>query len=206
MAPGAPTRPSTCTTRAGYINLPDGTTAYMWGFSEGSRPFQHPGPVLCVNRGGHGHGDPPQRVHDDVPEERAGGVDHLPGPGERHRGRRAVPAAVHGGGALTSLAKPAQPGGGTVTYSFVASKPGTFLYESGGGQKTTGTPSFFSSPQVQVRMGLFGALIVRPALGAGYAYGRADSQFNPDTEFLVLLSEIDPYLNAKVLKGTGPST
>ena len=39
------------TTRAGYINLPDGTTAYMWGFSEGARPFQHPGPVLCVNEG-----------------------------------------------------------------------------------------------------------------------------------------------------------
>ena len=23
----------------------------MWGFSEGSRPFQHPGPVLCVTEG-----------------------------------------------------------------------------------------------------------------------------------------------------------
>ena len=40
-------------------------------------------------------------------------------------------------------------------------------------------------------------------MGAGYAYDRADSQFNPGTEFLALLSEIDPYLNAKVLKGTG---
>ena len=39
------------TTRWGYISLPDGTTAYMWGFSEGSKPFQHPGPVLCVNEG-----------------------------------------------------------------------------------------------------------------------------------------------------------
>jgi len=37
------------TTRAGYINLADGTTAYMWGYSEGVGPFQHPGPVLCVN-------------------------------------------------------------------------------------------------------------------------------------------------------------
>src|SRR5207344_3170505 len=46
------TRPTfDLTTRAGYINLADGTTAYMWGFSEGSRPFQHPGPVLCVNEG-----------------------------------------------------------------------------------------------------------------------------------------------------------
>ena len=106
------------------------------------------------------------------------------------------------GGALTSLAQAAQPNGGTVTYSFTASKPGTFLYESGGGQKTSGTPSLYSSPQVQVRMGLFGALIVRPAGHPDWVYGRADSQFNPNTEFLVLLSEIDPYLNAKVLKGT----
>ena len=51
-------------------------------------------------------------------------------------------------------------------------------------------------------MGLFGALIVRPSMGAGYAYDRADSQFNPSTEFLALLSEIDPYLNAAVLRGT----
>ena len=43
--------------------------------------------------------------------------------------------------------------GGTVTYSFVADHPGTFLYESG------------TDPDIQVRMGLFGALIVRPASG-----------------------------------------
>ncbi len=66
----------------------------------------------------------------------------------------------------------------------------------------SGTPSLYSSPQVQVRMGLFGALIVRPTMGADYVYDRADSQFNPATEFMLLLSEIDPYLNAKVLKGT----
>jgi FtsP/CotA-like multicopper oxidase with cupredoxin domain len=108
----------------------------------------------------------------------------------------------NGSGVLTSLAKPAQPGGGTVTYSFTAGRPGTYLYESGGGQVASGTPSLYSSPQVQVRMGLFGALIVRPAMGASFVYDRADSRFNPDTEFMALLSEIDPYLNAKVLKGT----
>ena len=41
--------------------------------------------------------------------------------------------------------------GGTVTYTFKADHAGTFLYESG------------TNPQVQVKMGLFGALIVRPA-------------------------------------------
>jgi FtsP/CotA-like multicopper oxidase with cupredoxin domain len=102
---------------------------------------------------------------------------------------------------MTSLAQAAQPNGGTVTYSFVASKPGTFLYESGGGQLATGTPSPYSSPQVQVRMGLFGALIVRPAMGADHVYDRSDSRFNPDTEYMLLLSEIDPYLNSRVLAG-----
>ena len=52
-------------------------------------------------------------------------------------------------------------------------------------------------------MGLFGALIV--ATGAGR---RTTSTTGPTrsstrtTEFMLLLSEIDPYLNAKVLKGT----
>ncbi len=58
-----------------------------------------------------------------------------------------------GGGTLTSLTNTAAAGGGTVTYSFVASEPGTYLYESG------------TNPEKQVRMGLFGALIVRPTAG-----------------------------------------
>ncbi len=41
-----------------------------------------------------------------------------------------------------------------MTYSFVASKPGTYIYESG------------TNPEKQVRMGLFGALIVRPTQGS----------------------------------------
>jgi FtsP/CotA-like multicopper oxidase with cupredoxin domain len=193
----------TLTTRAGYINLPDGTTAYMWGFSEGSRPFQHPGPVLCVNEG-----DTVTVILNNsftLASPKSAPAVSIIFPGQVGVTANGVPTQPQfdGTGALTSLAQAAQPGGGSVTYSFVASKPGTFLYESGGGQRTSGTPSFYSSPQVQVRMGLFGALIVRPTLGVGYAYDRADSQFNPGTEFLALLSEIDPYLNAKVLKGTG---
>jgi FtsP/CotA-like multicopper oxidase with cupredoxin domain len=73
-----------------------------------------------------------------------------------------------------------------VTYSFVASNPGTFIYQSG------------TNPEKQVRMGLFGALIVRPSMGANHAYNRADSRFTPEEEFLVLLSEIDPYQHQAV--------
>jgi FtsP/CotA-like multicopper oxidase with cupredoxin domain len=190
------------TTKAGYINLPDGTTAYMWGYSEGSQPFQHPGPVLCVNEG-----DTVTIVLKNAftaTSPKSAPAVSLIFPGQVGVTEDGLPSqpVIDGSGVLTSLAKPAQPGGGTVTYSFVASKPGTFLYESGGGQKTSGTPSFFSSPQMQVRMGLFGSLIVRPTLGASYANDRADSRFNPGTEFLALLSEVDPYLNAAALKGT----
>ena len=41
----------TLTAKTGYINLPDGNTAFMWGYAPGSGGFQHPGPVLCVNQG-----------------------------------------------------------------------------------------------------------------------------------------------------------
>jgi FtsP/CotA-like multicopper oxidase with cupredoxin domain len=76
--------------------------------------------------------------------------------------------------------------GGSITYSFVASKPGTFIYESG------------TDPRMQVPMGLFGALIVRPTLGGNYVYNRADSQFTPSEDFMALLSEIDPFQHQAV--------
>jgi len=104
----------------------------------------------------------------------------------------------NGTGALTSLTNSAA-AGGSVTYSFVADSAGSFIYESG------------TLPQKQVRMGLFGALIVRPSAvptggtstsAADYAYNRADSQFMPSEEFMVLLSEIDPYQHQAVESGS----
>ena len=41
----------TFTTMTGTISTPDGNVIYMWGFSEGDNPFQHPSPVLCVTEG-----------------------------------------------------------------------------------------------------------------------------------------------------------
>ncbi len=190
----------TLTTKRGYINLPDGTTAYMWGFSEGTGAFQHPGPVLCVNEG-----DTVTIVLKNALTNaltKSAPAVSLIFPGQVGVLADGAPSQPQfdGSGAVTSLAPAAQPNGGTVTYSFVATKPGTFLYESGGGKLSGGT-DLYSNPQIQVRMGLFGALVVRPSLGANFAYDRADTRFNPGTEFLALLSEIDPYLNAAVLKG-----
>jgi FtsP/CotA-like multicopper oxidase with cupredoxin domain len=170
------------TTRTGYISLPDGNTAFMWGYSSCFDDFQHPGPVLCVNEGD----TVTVILHNSLPE--ASSVS-FPGQHDVLADGKPAQPQVNGGGTVTSLTDVAAADGGTVTYSFVASNPGSYLYESG------------TDPEKQVRMGLFGALIVRPAMGADFAYNRADSKFNPDEEFMVLLSEIDPYQHQKVEQG-----
>ena len=157
----------------GYIALPDGNTMYMWSFSELGKPFQHPGPVLCVNEG--------DMVTISLQNTLTENVSiMLPGQEGVLANGAPVQPEFDGSGNLTSLTNSAEPGG-SITYSFVASNPGTYIYESG------------TNPREQVGMGLFGALIVRPAAGPNFAYNRPDSQFTPQEEFLMLLSEIDPY-------------
>lgn len=73
--------------------------------------------------------------------------------------------------------------GGSKTYTFTASKPGTFLYEAG---LMTGT-------QHQVAMGLYGTLIVRPTGTPTQAYGDVATAFS--TEQVLVLSELDTALN-----------
>ena len=167
------------TTKTGYISLPDGNTAFMWGYSAGFDDFQHPGPVLCVNEGD----TVTVILHNTLGEAVSAAF-----PGQNHVLADGVPAGpeTDGQGHVTSLTNTAAAGGGTITYSFVADHPGTFLYQSG------------TNPEKQVRMGLFGALIVRPAMGADFGYDRADSRFTAAEEFLVLLSEIDPYQHQRV--------
>ena len=171
----------TLTTEDGYIGTPDDNVVYMWGYAAGNSAFQHPSPVLCVTEG--------QTVtvilHNTLPEDVS-----ITFPGQDNVLANGAPAQPQfdGGGILTSLTNVADANGGSVTYSFIANHPGTFLYQSG------------TDPAKQVRMGLFGALIVRPLEGANYANHRPDSVFNPSTEFMVLLSEIDPYLNMAVEK------
>jgi hypothetical protein len=111
-----------------------------------------------------------------------------------------VTITVHNG--LTSalaLALPAVTGmvpdttgaapGATKAYTFTASRPGTFLYEAG----------HTADGARQVAMGLVGALVVRaPAVGGKpTAYGDAVSAY--DDEALLVLTEVDPALNANPL-------
>ncbi len=68
--------------------------------------------------------------------------------------------------------------GATATATFTASAPGTYLYQ--------GT-------ERQLPMGLYGALIVRPA-AAGRAYASATTAY--DREAVLVLSALDPAFNA----------
>ncbi len=84
-------------------------------------------------------------------------------------------------GLLTSEAAP----GGSVSYTFTPTHAGTYMYNSG------------TQPELQIEMGLVGALIVRPT---GFdqatnrtAYGDSDSAY--DEEYLFLLSEADPKIH-----------
>jgi FtsP/CotA-like multicopper oxidase with cupredoxin domain len=177
-----PSATFTLTARAGRIILSDANTMYMWGFAAGDGPFQYPGPVLCVMQG--------QTVtivlHNTLPEPVSivfpGQADVLAD------GSPAMPV-YDGLGNLTSLVKPAAANGGSVTYSFVAAEPGTYLYESG------------TNPALQVQMGLAGVLVVRPMMGDDYAYNDAATRFNPDAEFMWFFNELDPLLHQAVERG-----
>jgi hypothetical protein len=172
----------TLTTQTGYIGTPDDNVVFMWGFSEGGNPFQHPSPILCVNQGDTVTITLQNNLPVDISIVFPGQVDVLA------NGAPAAPQYDINGN-LTSLTNVAAANGGSITYSFVANEPGTFIYESG------------TNPGIQVRMGLFGAIVVRPNLGEDFANNRPDSQFAMGHEFLVLFSEIDPYLNQAVELG-----
>jgi hypothetical protein len=96
-------------------------------------------------------------------------------------------SAVGGTGTPGLLADEA-PAGGDATYTFTAGEPGTYVYESG------------SDPAKQVEMGLYGALVVRPAGHPDQAYDAA-TRFDPKREYLILLSDIDPDLHHAIETG-----
>jgi FtsP/CotA-like multicopper oxidase with cupredoxin domain len=185
-----PSSTFTLTTREGSISTPDGNIVYMWGFSASDDPFQHPSPVLCVTEG-----DTVTIVlHNTLPEDVS-----MIFPGQENVLANGEPSQPQfdGSGHLTSLAPVAAAGGGTMTYSFVATRPGTYLYESG------------TETAKQVNMGLFGGLVVRPATHPTWAYNDVvvsgtmtiTTQFNPDTEYMLIFSEIDPMLHMAVEQG-----
>lgn len=139
----------------GTTSLPNGQTVNVWGYNTTNASVSQPGgpPVIVTE------GDTVQiTLHNQLPESTA----LLLG------GQSMIPDTVGVGAGLPK------------TYTFQASRPGTYLYGAG----------LLPNAQHQVAMGLYGALIVRPAGAPTQAYGSSLTAFND--EAVLVLSELDP--------------
>jgi FtsP/CotA-like multicopper oxidase with cupredoxin domain len=171
--PGTPT--FNLVAKADYVSTGDGQSLLSWGYANGAATMQYPGPTLIVNQG--------DQVTINLSSQLPVATSIVfPGQvGVATSCDAPVPSGSQG-----DLTCEAPAGGATVTYTFTAGQPGTYMYHSG------------TRPDVQVEMGLVGALIVRPS-GANAltrAYGHADSAF--DHEYLFLLTEMDPKIHERV--------
>jgi len=146
------------TAQQAYLNMPDGEAVYSWGYGCNGAPagfapaaitnascpsMQVPGPTLIV----HENDVVTVNLQNGLPP--AAGNTSLLFPG--FNVTATCPASATAGapqqGLLTCEAVP----GGAVTYKFTASAPGTHPYYSG------------TQGDLQIEMGLYGAVIVLPA-------------------------------------------
>jgi FtsP/CotA-like multicopper oxidase with cupredoxin domain len=151
-APGITGPTFNLTARAEYLSQPDGLSVYSWGYGCNGNPagyaptaitstfcmnMQVPGPTLIVTQGQ----NVTVNLTNNLPS--AAGNTSILFPGFN------VTSSTGAGtqrGLLTQEAIP----GGTVTYTFLASTPGTRAYYSG------------TQGDLQMEMGLYGAIIVVP--------------------------------------------
>ncbi len=202
------------TAQTAFLNQPDGNTVYSWGYGCNGAPsgfapaaingpscpsMQVPGPTLIVTEGQ----TVTVNLQNGLPS--AAGNTSILFPGF------VVTATGGVQGLLTQEAAPA----GTVTYTFVASSPGTHAYYSG------------TQGDLQVEMGLYGAVVVLPATvpavctaglpvtnpgnnaAAKASWGEADFRLAPaafdsprscyDREYLFQWSEMDPNIHRLAL-------
>ncbi len=185
---------------AAYTTQPDGASIYSWGYGCHSAPsgflpgniggagcatMQIPGPTLVVHEGD----IVTVTLNNNLPA--AAGNTSILFPGFDVQSSGGVP------GLLTQEASV----GSTVTYTFTANKPGTHAYYSG----TRG--------DLQVEMGLYGALVVIPstipagcrAVAATLPDGQPDFRLGAsaydhgetcyDREYLFQFSEVDPSIH-----------
>jgi manganese oxidase len=159
------------TAREGHISTPDGGSVLMWGYALDANIMQYPGPTLILNQGD----TVTINLANELP---AGNPVSLLFPGH---------AVTATGGSQGPLTRESTSPTDIVTYTFTADQPGTYIYHSG------------SRPELQIEMGLVGAIIVRPT---GYspanktAYGTSATAY--DWEYLFLLTEIDPLIHDQV--------
>ncbi|WP_429322389.1 multicopper oxidase domain-containing protein [Paraburkholderia sp. GAS448] len=199
---------------AGTTSQPDGASIYTWGYGCGKAGtsvgqiaraapagftpaalaaistcpvMQLPGPTLIVKEGD----TVTVNLTNELPV--AAGNTSIIFPGFK------VAATQGVAGVLTREASRGQ----TVTYSFVATKPGTYVYHSG------------TQAELQIEMGLYGALIVLPktppaacqtsALGSQTDYRLSTAAYNHpqscyDREYLFQLTEMDSNIHAAALQ------
>lgn len=160
--------------KADHITTADGGNYLIWGYADmdntdgfaGNRA-QYPGPTLIVNQGE----TVTIKLRNQLPEPVS-----IIFPGQT--------GVTSSGGSAGILTRESTASADEVTYSFVAGEPGTYMYHSG------------TNMAKQVEMGLMGALIVRPSMGANYAYNHPDTQW--DREYLFFLTEMDPRVHDAV--------
>jgi FtsP/CotA-like multicopper oxidase with cupredoxin domain len=149
-APGITGPTFNLTAQQAFLNQPDGEAVYSWGYGCNGTPtgfaptlpnqtcptMQVPGPTLIVTEG--------QTVTVNLLNglPTAAGSTSILFPGF---------AVTATGGVIGLLTHEAVPGGAPVTYTFVASSPGTHPYYSG------------TQGDLQIEMGLYGAIIVLPS-------------------------------------------
>ena len=213
-APGITGPTFNLTAQPAYISQPDGQMVYSWGYGCSAAPaaaafvpatisggtcptMQVPGPTLIVTQG--------QAVTINLTNglPSSAGNTSILFPGF---------TVTSTGGVVGLLTKEAAPAG-TVTYTFTATTPGTHAYYSG------------TQGDLQVEMGLYGAIIVLPAAAnvpavcstglaasnlaaeahwgehdfrlARAAYANAHTCY--DREYLFQFSEIDPNIHNQAL-------
>jgi FtsP/CotA-like multicopper oxidase with cupredoxin domain len=153
-APGITGPTFSLTAQQAYLNMPDGEAVYSWGYGCNGAPagfaptmpnqicpsMQVPGPTLIVTEG--------QTVTVNLVNQlpTAAGNTSILFPGFQLTST-CPNSAANPQGLLTCEVAPNQ----TVTYTFVASAPGTHPYYSG------------TQGDLQIEMGLYGAVIVLPA-------------------------------------------
>jgi FtsP/CotA-like multicopper oxidase with cupredoxin domain len=146
---GGPTTPVfNLTAQTAFLNQPDGNAVYSWGYGCNGAPvgfapklknqncptMQVPGPTLIVTEG------------DTVTVNLTNGLPQVAGNTSMLFPGFQVTSSGGAAGLLTQEAIP----GGTVTYTFTASTPGTHAYYSG------------TQGDLQIEMGLYGAVVVLP--------------------------------------------
>lgn len=183
---------------SGRISTPDGHSIYIWGFADGpDKGARLPGPTIVARQG--------ETLIINLTNELTEPVSlffHGQEGVQVQQGPNLLPVQPQydTGGKLIAFTNVAGHPGNTdgmptsISYVFTATKPGTYLYESG------------ADVRKQVPMGLYGALVVLPsdydAATPGYktAYGWGTGT-DYDREYLLIVSEIDPDLNDAVEQG-----